>query len=94
MKNILTRDLDLFRTDVYRMTSSVLKNLNKAMYLYAKSNFHNYKGKDDLRHDMILDFERKQTVIVKELQRRKVITNENIEDYHTWLYGSHNRRVF
>lgn len=94
MKDIFTRDITLFRTDVYKIATSSLKQLQKSLFEYMKSAFHDFKGKEDPRFDMVIDLERKQTIITKELQRRGVITKKNVADYHNWLYNSHKRRVY
>ena len=94
MKNILTRDRDLLRTDVYMMTISQLKDLNLGLFVYMKKNFHNYTGVEDPRHDMVIDLERKQTIVMGELQRRGYLSKKDRPDYFKWLYGQHQRRLY
>ena len=94
MKDILTHDITQFRIDVYTMTVSQLKQLLQGLHAYTNENFHNYKGAEDPRHEMVLDLERKKTIIMKELQRRKVLTNKTTEDYHNWLYGGNKKRLY
>jgi len=94
MKNILTRDITQFRTDVYTMSGSQLKQLIKGLQLYGNKEFHNFKGKEDPRYEMVLDLERKKTIITKELQRRKILTKGTTAEFHNWLFSGNKRRVF
>ena len=44
--------------------------------------------------ELVFDLERKQSIIWKELQRRKVLGNKTNEEFMKWLYSKHEKRVF
>ena len=94
MKNILTVDIKDFRRQVLLLSIDSIKDLILGLHKYTKSNFHNYKGVDDPRHEMILDVERKRTILEGELQRRGYFTKEDRADFFKWLYNSHEKRVY
>ena len=85
MKDILTRAQQDFDRDLVRISFDSLKNLIQGIHHYLLKNgtklYETTQGKE-----MIFDLERKQTKIIKELQRRGYLKGQNGIDFNNWLY--------
>ena len=90
MKDILTRTQQEFDNDVVRIKFDSLKNLIQGIHHYLLKNgtklYETAEGRE-----MVFDLERKQTKIIKELQRRGYLIGQNGIDFNRWLYGKGNK---
>lgn len=92
-KDILTIDIKDFRKQVHLVSTSQLKSLLEGLFTMIKSRAELWM-KSQAGLQTIYDLERKQSIIWKELQRRKELNNKTNQEFMDWLYNKHNRRVF
>lgn len=89
MKNILTISQDEFAKCIYQVSTAQLKNLIEGLFEQIQQ-----MAARGYSQDVILDLERKQTKIMKELQRRGVLNDSTNVDFHNWLFNKHHKRVY
>ena len=90
MKNLLTITQEDFQAAIYKLSVGELKRLLENLFVFIKSNAHKYEKAPEI----IYDLERKQTKLWAELQRRGELSAATNEEFMTWLYKKHQKRVF
>lgn len=84
-QNILTTPREEFAKEIHRLNFATLKSLLEGLFTFIKNN------SDKMPEDCIIDLERKQTLIWKEIKRRGYKLDDN---FTRWLYSKHKRRLF
>jgi len=88
LKNILTITQANFENCLPQLSFQTLKDLHEGIYLFLRRRY------STLTDDMVYDLERKQTKIMREMQRRGILNSKTNQEYHDWLFKKHERRIF
>lgn len=88
MKNILSISRYEFEKALPRITNSTLKQILEGLFEFIKYNSDKYPM------DILMDLERKQSIIWKELMARGYLNKSNIVEFQTWLYNKHKKKVW
>ena len=87
MKHLLTMSIDELRKVAHRLTVSQIKTLYRAIY--------EYKGSRPLNHDQICDIERRETILMNQLQTyKKYLTLKDTEDFNKWITSMRKKRFY
>ena len=80
---------EALRLQLGTINFGVLKRLHEEIFTYLKNRA------DKLPMSEIIDLERKQTMILKEMQSRgKLKADKDKIDYHNWLFQKKKKRVY
>ena len=79
-QNILTVKVDSFRQQVSTLNFATLKQLIEGIYDYKRKYYPTFK---DQNNEIVLDLERKESIIMRELGNRGINTKN--DDYQMWL---------
>ena len=85
-QDLLKISLEAFEIELHSISTGTLKNLLVELFTFIK------KHADILPQPKIIELERKQTKIWKELQRRKVLNNNTNVDFTKWLFNKHEKK--
>lgn len=80
---------------LYKMSIAQIKGLVKDIYewKHSKGKYLNPEVIADMQ--IILDIEKKETKLMKEMQRRSFLNSKEYNDFYTWLGSMNNvKKVF
>lgn len=88
MKNLLTISQEEFDLSIKKISFGTLKNLLAELFKYIKSSAWK------IPQENIIDLERKQTKIWRELQARGHLNFNTNEEFMKWLYRQHTKKYY
>jgi len=88
MKSLLTISQEEFDASIRKISFGTLKNLLVELFKYIKSSAWK------LPEETVVDLERKQTKIWKELQNRGHLNANSNMEFMNWLYKQHTKKYY